>query len=653
MDKRSVVVAIAGAVVILGGGLYGASLYADSRASQLVDAYFTQDAVFETASHGTVAYSLIRDRLEIENIAIVPKPSPTLAIKAGRLVMTGIGRSALLSGDDQTALRLGAVTVEGVDVTNGAGPEYRADKIEIMAPWIDGTKLAAEAGTGYPAFIRRLDALTVPAAEVTNLHILRSDLAAEVEIDGVVITDLANGKIKSIAYKKIVEDVAIPANLRGPTPAASEPMPSSVHVEANEATIIDLDAAAFALMFAPVYGDRTDDTVLTTHAGSFAISTIKAAAGQVSLTLDRVAAKGLSASRLLVMPTFASPQDFLQQYDQIVKQVSFDEFEMTKLNWAMTLPEGRGEFGIGRIAFDGVKVSGFRSGQIDHGAVEDVTFNIGGNSAFTLASFGLDGLACRLVLPPSGASPADAALAFAKSRLFIGRLQFSDLAIHVPNGADVTLQGIEANLTGDVELTTGGALHLKQLGLDFSKLPIPPGPFSPAALGYSKLFFDLDAQSTYDPETKSLDMPHFILAAPQVGTLGLSARFDNVRDDRQSIDPQERMQTYMDVVLARAELRYDDDSLTGRILAALAKLQKSDVGTVRDGLLRQLDAVKEASAQKPGIEPIIDAVQGFLRDPHSLTFVIAPPKPLSFQQIKDIPATSPDIAVTFGLGAHL
>ena len=97
-------------------------------------------------------------------------------------------------------------------------------------------------------------------------------------------------------------------------------------------------------------------------------------------------------------------------------------------------------------------------------------------------------------------------------------------------------------------------------------------------------------------------------------------------------DPDALMPFADNVSLKRARIRFEDDSLTGRILSLLAEAEGTDVATfVADGT----EGLEMSLAQF--IEPALarqvsDALTTFLNDPRSLTFALSPAQPVNFAQ---------------------
>lgn len=98
-------------------------------------------------------------------------------------------------------------------------------------------------------------------------------------------------------------------------------------------------------------------------------------------------------------------------------------------------------------------------------------------------------------------------------------------------------------------------------------------------------------------------------------------------------DPDALMPFADNVSLNRARIRFEDDSLTGRILSLLAEAEGTDVETfVADGTAG-LDMMLAEFLEPELSRQVSDALTTFLNDPRSLTFALSPAQPVNFAQV--------------------
>ena len=97
--------------------------------------------------------------------------------------------------------------------------------------------------------------------------------------------------------------------------------------------------------------------------------------------------------------------------------------------------------------------------------------------------------------------------------------------------------------------------------------------------------------------------------------------------------------------LVQGELRYDDASLIDRLLRLYALRTGGDVEAARQQILGTVEAQRKGFAGKPELLASLDAVVGFLRQPKSLTLILAPPKPVALGTLMALSRASPTEAL--------
>jgi hypothetical protein len=166
------------------------------------------------------------------------------------------------------------------------------------------------------------------------------------------------------------------------------------------------------------------------------------------------------------------------------------------------------------------------------------------------------------------------------------------------------------------------------------------GPMTPQALGYARLEFELSWEGARDPDTNELTVDEFTLAMLEGGRLTLSGRVGNVPFG-QLDNPMASPGAAGEITLHHVRLRYEDESLTPRILDAVARPQ----GMTGQQYAQQLSAALPfllAVINNPGFQQqVAGAVGAFLQDPQSLTIEIAPEEPVSGEEIMGIVNTAP------------
>jgi hypothetical protein len=162
----------------------------------------------------------------------------------------------------------------------------------------------------------------------------------------------------------------------------------------------------------------------------------------------------------------------------------------------------------------------------------------------------------------------------------------------------------------------------------------------PQTLGYDNLTFDVTWDGARDPQTGTLTVSDFKLALRDGGTLSFTGELGNVPLG-QGTDAQANAAAMNEMTVRNLTLRYEDQSLAGRILDAMAKQQ----GVTREQYAQQLGAALPfflGALNNPTFQQeVASAVGAFLNDPKSLTIRVAPANPVSGAQMMQIMQTAP------------
>jgi hypothetical protein len=87
------------------------------------------------------------------------------------------------------------------------------------------------------------------------------------------------------------------------------------------------------------------------------------------------------------------------------------------------------------------------------------------------------------------------------------------------------------------------------------------------------------------------------------------------------------------VSLKRARIRFEDDSLTGRILSLMAEAEGTDVASFVAEGTEGLDMMLAEFLEPDLARQVSDALTAYLNDPRSLTFALSPAQPVNFAQV--------------------
>ncbi len=169
---------------------------------------------------------------------------------------------------------------------------------------------------------------------------------------------------------------------------------------------------------------------------------------------------------------------------------------------------------------------------------------------------------------------------------------------------------------------------------------VAAGGVDPKSIGYDSFVFDVAWDSARDVAAKTMTINTFTVNFHHGGELSVDGVVGNLPDPRVLNDEGATTKASAAEV-HRLRIRYDDDSLAGRVLNFLAAKQGLD----RDAYVQQISAALPfllASLNNPAFQnQVVKALIGFLRDPHSLTIDIQPDSPVSGAELLSLAKTSP------------
>jgi hypothetical protein len=291
-----------------------------------------------------------------------------------------------------------------------------------------------------------------------------------------------------------------------------------------------------------------------------------------------------------------------------------------------------GSFALGGFA------ATFAPGRLDHGEIDDLVLK-GPGMGFALGAFQLDGLVVRLPdgfrfdpLEWLGNPPG-------MPRVFFDRYRLADLSIQYPLLGEHSLKELTATMVGTVDKPTRSTFDMAGLAIDFGALA-SYGPI--AKFGYGKVTFESHGEAVYDLDAKTVDLKSYALGAPGMGTLSMSYRLGNYPADWANKSSDEMQQIAMDIVIDRAEARYDDASLVDHVLAVVADQAGQTTAEARQSAIDWLEEQKGAYADGPLVQEALDAVIGFLHAPKSIRVVVRPPSKVTVGELSRLGEPQPN-----------
>ena len=166
-------------------------------------------------------------------------------------------------------------------------------------------------------------------------------------------------------------------------------------------------------------------------------------------------------------------------------------------------------------------------------------------------------------------------------------------------------------------------------------------------LGYSNLSFDVGGDGKLDIASDKMGFDFDIsYAGKDMGTLKIGAGAGEIPvaliaelqklDGPAQPDPNTFMPLVQGIKVSRITVRFEDQSITKKIIPLVAKMQGIDEATIvaNAGAMLQLGL---AGLKNPTFaQKAVAAINAFLKDPRSLTILAKPAQPVTVQQLEAI-----------------
>jgi hypothetical protein len=160
-----------------------------------------------------------------------------------------------------------------------------------------------------------------------------------------------------------------------------------------------------------------------------------------------------------------------------------------------------------------------------------------------------------------------------------------------------------------------------------------------AMAGYDDLELSVSGTTTttYSADAVGFDMA-MRLNGREVGSLIVELGADGIplalfsAVDSET-NPDALMPFADNVSLKRARIRFEDDSLTGRILSLMADAEGIDVASFVAEGTEELDLMLAEFLEPDLARQVAGALTAYLNDPRSITFALSPAQPVHFTQV--------------------
>lgn len=583
MKTRTWTIGLAAAIVLIGAGVTGAGFLAQGWMAHQVDAALAAPP-FTKASRGALSYGLWTGRLEIDDLA-VESASPALrSLHAAHVEVDGVGPHVLFGGGGGD-LRLAAIRLRQAEVATTDVHETAA----TMA--LTGVAVAGGAGpVAIPTMAAALERLSVDRMELGEAHVWTETSERDVTVATIAVEHLDKGRCAALAGTKAV---LVNPGAFGPGLVRTE--------------IAEFHAAGVDLLAWPAIAGSAQD------AKPLLVDSLSASGLTVAIADATVSAGGVRVTGLQLPPGGLPLRQ--SQSGSAFAAATIDRLEISDLALAARAQDTH--LTVGHLALDKLQ-----PGRIGRLVVEAAAVQSPRGSG-RLGSLDLAALAY-----------GHDVIALGLPRFFVGRLHFADFTAGEKPGAELAIKEAEFIMEGGLDNPGGGHFKIGPVLVPATLAPLL------VAAGFNELVLDYEGSTRYDAAAGSIEAKQ-LLTAHDAGALALSLQLDHYPAALDATDAAAMSARLLQAELVEGELRYDDASLIDRLLRLYALRTGGDVEAARQQILGAVEAQREGFAGKPELLASLDAVAGFLRQPQSLTLILAPPKPVALGTLMALSRASP------------
>ena len=308
------------------------------------------------------------------------------------------------------------------------------------------------------------------------------------------------------------------------------------------------------------------------------------------------------------------------------------------------------------VAFTGITEQGNSLWQVGKATFTNTTIEMIGkdaNLSATIPGASAEGWYVRAV--PATPSPKEELLS---TLTFANKMSSGPITI-TTSGQTVKIDSIDSSWSGDPNTGIGKfALKVSNVAVPEATLALFDTGNMWKQLGYSGLNFDIGTDGDLAQSGDNLAYSFSLsLGARDVGALSLNAQVDNLpvaayaqmlKDQMagKGIDFAAMSPQLQGVEIKGGSLRFDDASITRKMLPLVAKMQGMDEQMLLASIppTVQLTFVQFQNAELT--KQAVDAVTKFLADPKSLMLSIKPPAPLKVSDFSAFEPAKPGEAIT-------
>jgi hypothetical protein len=629
MIMKNVAVGLGVVVLLAGGGVAGATLYAAHQAERQAELVLAQLPPGVTATYGAASYSLFANRLVVDDLLLQMHGPAVRDLHVQEMTVEGLNHAlwASLLGRGAGSFSARSIVFARIDCDSESGVHQSIERASLSEARLDH---AAEPRS----LTQWLAAFSLASGDATNLRSATEDQATGAKFD----IRVASRSITGINAGHLAGDVD--RNIAGDLDVSHTKM----HFEIAEMRTDDIDLLGWDKVFNPANYREADgdanlwvrDPAFYTLIGNLSLSglslSMDAAVMPVTVSADRFSVSAVQMRQWPFPPTSAPAFPDPGQTLDLLQSFSLGSVELKQLAvtpQSVIIPVS---FALSDFA------AKFAPGRLEHGEIDGLALN-GPGTSVALGAFQLDGVVVRL---PDGfrLDPVDwLTNPPGMPRLFFERFRLADVSIQYPLFGEHSLKELTATMAGTIDKPTRTTFDMTGLAIDLGAL----ASFQPIGkLGYGKVTFESHAEAAYDTDAKTMELKSFSFGAPEMGKLSMGYRLGNYPLDWPTKSADAMQKILMDIVIGGAELRYDDASLVDHIVALVADSRGEAAAATRQAATDRLEEQKAIYADGPLVLDALDQMIGFLGASKSIRVVVKPPSKVTVGELSRLGEPQPN-----------
>jgi hypothetical protein len=580
---KKLLIAVSAIAVIAAAG-YGGLVLAEKKIADAVIAGMNEGGTAVTVKSAT--YSLLSGRLELTDLVAIDKVKADRKFAASLLVAEGVNRDAgslIARGlKGEVADTLPVSLVKKLDIT---GLRWSDGADSVTADRMIGSGI-----TVAPGKLPRVASISEAFAQPTVSEALAAFGAERIE----TAKGVSNFQSDVIETEKMVIE-GLSGGIARQFTGQNNSFVSGHQKGSGKLASFSMEEADVAA----VYANRlVVKSIIWENADFIGAKGEKVAFGRVALINPKPIDFGaLETAPDSVMATWS------------VGNVSFRDLKVT-------VPEEQTDVTLGLFEIDKLGDGKLGSAKLS-GLKVDVKKNGG--------SFGLGEIAVSDV-------DYSALVAGNVSGLMIKKVNLSDLVVDVPNSAKVTLASATTEYTRfEQSLPAAGVSSFN--GLAISEIRDPEGREAFQKLGYDGASFDMEMRFDWKSDTGAFALETFKITGKDMGVFSLAFVLGGLDYDTAASGNAFAL---LDTLrIESLDVRYDDNSLVGRLMKAAAAEQGGDPEMIRAMMLTMLDEQRRQVSKNPIAVDAIKGLKSFVEQPKNISLTLRPNEPVGYEDFMD------------------